>query len=182
MTILNWVIDVKNQKIILIGVIILLVLLLWKGCSDKAALESANLQANNNILALNDTVRVEKTKNGETQFIKNVLITDLKNLKDMNVDLYDEVKNQKNTIFYISQLTASIQDVLKKQSNGDKAVKDPGTGADMVSWNFDTIGTDWSRTLAGKSLFTVKLDSGKYTVTPQFSVLSNFNQNMKKNL
>lgn len=180
MNILSWLTDPKNQKKILIGIVAILILLLWKGCKDRAALESANLQAANNILALQDTVRTEKTKSGETQFVKNALITDLRNLKDMNIDLYNEVKNQRKAIFYISKLTASIMDTLKRQSSGDVASFDPGTGADQITWNFDTIGADWSRKLNGKSLFTVKLDStGKYTITPKFSVLDNFNQTMK---
>lgn len=180
MNILSWLTDSKNQKIVLIGIVVVLILFLWRGCQDRKALESANLQAANNLLAMQDTVRIEKTKNGEIQFVKDAFITDLKNLKDMNIDLYNEVKDQRKNIFYISQMTASIRDSLKRQSSGDKATFNPGTGFDQISWNFDTLGTDWSRTLNGKSLFTVKLDSiGKYTVTPKYSVLDNFNQTMK---
>lgn len=180
MNILTWLIDPKNRTKILIGIIVILCLLVWKGCNDKNRLEAENLQTKNNLLAMKDTVRIEKTKSGEIQFVKDALIADMKSLKEMNLELYNEVKNQKKTIFYIAQMTASIRDSLKSQSSGDKAGKDPSTGADMLVWNFDTTGTDWSRKLNGKSLFTVKYDtSGKYTITPKFSVLENFEQKMK---
>ena len=49
-----------------------------------------------------------------------------------------------------------------------------------VKPDFDTTGVDWSRKLNGKSMFTLKYDtSGKYTVTPQYSSLSQFEQTMK---
>lgn len=176
----SWITDSKNQKTVLIGIVAILILLLWRGCQDRKALESANLQAVNNLLALQDTVRIEKNKNGDIQYVKNAFITDLKDLKDMNIDLYNEVRAQQKTIFFISQMTASIRDSLKRKSSGDKASFNSTTGFDQISWNFDTIGTDWSRTLNGKSLFTVKMDSlGKYTVAPQYSILDNFNQTMK---
>jgi hypothetical protein len=178
MNILTWI--SKNEKLIFLSIIVVLCLFLYKGCLDKAHLESTNLQATNNILAMNDSVRIEKTKNGELQFVKSALVTDMKNLKDMNIELYNEVKNQKKAIFYISQMTSVIKDDIKKQSNDDIAYKDPSTGADIIKWNFDTINDNWSRILNGKSYFTVKYDtSGKYTVKPSYSVIDTLKQTMK---
>lgn len=174
----EWI-KANSTKILVIAVAIL-IFLMWQTCQSNADLKVRLQQSENNVIALKDTVRIEKTKSGEVQYIKSALVSDLEQLKNLNLELYNEVKNQKKQIFYIAKMTASLQDTLKRYSSGDVATKDHGTGADQIVWNFDTTGVDWERKINGKSLFTVKVDStGKYVITPKGSQLENFTQKFK---
>ena len=125
------------------------------------------------MIALQDTLRTEKTKNGETQFIKSALISDIETLKQLNSDLYKEVKNQKTQVFYLSKMTAEIRDKVKGISTGGEHQYDPVSGKDIITWNFDTIGTNWSRKLNGFTSFQVSSDCNGYKITPIKSQLDN---------
>lgn len=162
----------STAEIILLGALIVFIFLFTKGCKDREYLESQLKMERNNLVAMKDTVRAEKTKSGKLQFVKSVFMSDLKNLKALNENLFNEVKDQKQKVFYISQITAKIADDVKKISNDSGTHGyDPVTGNDNVTWNFDTSGVDWSRKLSGKTQFKITSSCSGYKVEPKGSFL-----------
>jgi hypothetical protein len=72
-------------------------------------LEISEAIKDNNIKALNDTVRVEENKLGQIQYSKQALIADNTNLSSLNKKLGDEVKNQKGQILFLSSSQAGLK-------------------------------------------------------------------------
>ena len=84
--------DTKIQRNLLIGLVIILILLM-RSCSTP---ESDVTSLRQNVRALNDSIRTYKDRNGQLVFQKGALISDIKGLKDLNEDLYKEIKNLKD--------------------------------------------------------------------------------------
>lgn len=172
-SIFKWVFSPTGQRVILFSALVIFVLFFLKGCNDKARLEAELRMANNNIVALNDTVRIEKTRSGELQYVKTTLIADMKTLKDLNSDLYKEVKDQKSQVYYLSKITAEINDRIGGWNPGGEHTYDPVTGNDAIDWKFDTTGTNWSRSIAGTTSFKITSSCNGYKVDPVGSRLGN---------
>lgn len=66
-----------------------------------------------NIKALNDTVRVTKTKNGELEFNRLTLIAENGELEKLNLALAEEVKKTKGKVVYIQGTKVIIHDTIK---------------------------------------------------------------------
>lgn len=58
--------------------------------------------------ALTDSIEYAKTKNGELEASKSVLVADNKTLKELNKNLSDELKKEKGTVVYINQTETVI--------------------------------------------------------------------------
>ena len=73
--------------------------------------DSANTKKiyESNINTLTDSIKITKNKANEIQFEKNVLISDVKGLKSLNITLYDEVKLQNSKVVSLSKVNASIR-------------------------------------------------------------------------
>jgi hypothetical protein len=171
----KWIKDPNNQRVIFFLALVVFILLFLKGCNDKEKLEAELRMKENNLIALQDTVRVEKTKNGELQYVKTTLMADMNSLKELNKDLYDEVKNQKSQVYYISKITAEIRDKVNGFTPGGDHEYDPVTGNDNVTWKFDTTGTNWSRTISGNTSFKVTSSCTGYKIEPKGSMLTDVN-------
>jgi hypothetical protein len=173
----GWIKNPRNQTVIMLIAITVLVILFLRGCDETERLKAEIRMKDNNIIALNDTVRTEKTKSGEMQQVKTILMADMKELRDLNRNLYDEVKDQRNKVFYISKITAQLNDKLKNWNPTGDHVYDPVTGTDNISWNFDTTGTGWGRRTSGRTSFKVTSSCSGYTISPQGSYLENLSYN-----
>ena len=55
-----------------------------------------------NLIALNDTVNIVKKKNGEIEASKAILISSIRDLKELNRSLYDKVKSQDGKIISLN--------------------------------------------------------------------------------
>jgi len=172
-----WIKDPKNQSVSMLVSMIILASLFFKGCDENSKLRIEISIRDNNIIALEDTVRTEKTRNGEMQQVKTILMADVKNLKDLNEDLHKEVKNQKSKVFYISKIAAQLNDKLKNFSPPGEHIYDPVTGFDDISWNFDTVGNDWGRKISGKTSFKVTSTCDGYTIDPQDNTIESLSYN-----
>jgi hypothetical protein len=173
----NWVRDSRNQTAVMFIGIVVLVILFFRGCSEEERLRAELRMKENNIIALKDTVRTEKTRSGEMQQVKTILMADMKDLRDLNKNLYDEVKDQKGKVYYISQITAKLNDKLKNWTPGGEYIYDSVSGTDIISWNFDTSGNDWGRKISGRTSFKIASTCSGYTVTPRSSYLENLSYN-----
>lgn len=173
----EWVKEPKNWKVLTFMSVALLVILNLKSCEENRRLQAEIRLKENNLIALRDTVRQEKLKNGDIQQVKVALLSDLKDLKELNSDLFDEVKKQKTQVFYLSKLTAELSDKVGGMSSGDSHHFDPVSGKDVLTWNFDTTGSNWSRSLNGFTAFSILSDCNGYRITPGTSFLENLTYN-----
>ena len=106
-------IDLNLNSIMMIALIIM-TLLLFRECNSNENLKLQNAVDKQNQLALTDSVRIIKNRLGEEISVKNVLITDKKNLMDLNKDLAGELKKIEGKVLYISTEVARI----KNQESG----------------------------------------------------------------
>jgi len=91
--------EIKLTNTVIIGVLIGIILLLVKCNGDKISkLKQQNLKQQNNIEVLNDSVKSYYTKNGNLIHERGVLISNKKELKELNNELYEEVKELEKTI------------------------------------------------------------------------------------
>ena len=171
----NWIKSPAGQRVLLFISMSAIFLFFFQTCAKNRRLEEELQKKSNNIVALQDTVRIERTRSGELQQVKTVLIIDIKELKAINAELYKEVKDQNQKVYYISKLTTELADKLKNWSPGGEHTFNPVTGTDDISWSFDTIGIDWSRKLSGKTSFKVTSDCDGYKIEPKGSFLENIN-------
>ena len=120
-------------RVIMLGAIIILAILLLQQCGAARNAKTDLAMANQNIFALNDTIRLATNRANELQYEKGVLITTEKGLKDLNQELYNELKKQGDDI-------AFLQKIVGRLSTPKPPGPLPGTGG--VSGNpCDSTGT-----------------------------------------
>lgn len=107
MNIINWV---KNNPGKTLAVIVLVLILLnMYQCKHNQIAQKKLEVAEQNILALNDTLRETKNKQGEVEFNKLALLTDkVSNLEKLNADLAHSIKNIKGNVSTIIKGEAKI--------------------------------------------------------------------------
>jgi len=89
---------VKNN-IILLGVILVLILFSLRQCRQTRIAEKKFQVAEQNISALNDTIRLVKTKDDKPEYNKLAFLVDkVSNLEKLSQDLAQEVKNTKGKV------------------------------------------------------------------------------------
>lgn len=99
---------------ILIVAVLALGLMQWNSCNRNARLKKELAVATHNINAANDTIRLERNKNGDTMSVKLAFLTDkLSNLEKLNEDLYAEVKNIKGKVSTIIKTDVQVREVEK---------------------------------------------------------------------
>lgn len=106
----------KNNRTlgIAIGVAAASLLLNLKQCSSAKDLKKEIAVANQNIKALNDTVRLTKDRQGRDEFDKLALLTDkVSKLEDLNQSLYAEVKAVKGKVSSIIAADVKVKEVEK---------------------------------------------------------------------
>jgi len=132
----KWLSDIKNQRNVLLVAIIVLILLM-RGCGTSGSEVNTLKQ---NVFALNDSLRVYKTKNGLLIYEKGALISETKTLKDLNKDLAEAVKYLKDHPVVIIKPEIRIVEVPKYIPI---YVKDPVKNADgsitrTLEWAYDS--------------------------------------------
>jgi len=166
--------DIKKIKLnhaLMIGFMIMLLLFL-RQCSITDSLKDALMVSTQNQKALNDSVRTTTNKLGEQVFLKNTLIAEGNQLKELNRDLYNEVKNLKGDVKMISTAAASIKSDPVYITN---IVTEYPDGMIDIAWGYDTIFSKGnSRRLAGISKIqydsTKVLDKGTTITTDELSM------------
>lgn len=109
---------VKNPTFSMGIIIIVLIMLLFKQCGDKRAIEK---NANQNYHAMNDSIKKYKNKAGEMTFEKAMYQMTEKDLEKYKPELYKELKKNKGTQFitkteYVYRDTGSTKFVVSKLS------------------------------------------------------------------
>lgn len=175
----SFVTNSKNLSLVFFVLMCVAIGLVVIECSRNSKLKKELNSSESNVIALTDTVRIEKTKNGELEYIKTTMIGDIKNIKQMNEVLYDEIQNQKEKVYYISQMTTKINDKTSQWSNTGSYNYNPVTGMNEISWNFDTTGVDWSRKINGKTIFKTTSTCSGYSISNMTSLLTNSDYSFK---
>lgn len=124
---------------ILIGIFIILFI---GTCGKNSSLKEESLRKDQNILALSDTIKTERFKNGSIQVSIAGYIGNAKELKEYNKDLAKQIKDQKgkvvtlnNIIFYLKQDTADLRKYIDELLTN---FKDPEQVNDST-WNVDWV-------------------------------------------
>ena len=159
-----------------VGVILLAILALLLGYTINRNYElTSNISIKEqNIKALNDSVRVEKNKVGQLEYSKGVLIAEKGNLSSINKKLAEELEKTKGKVSEITNYDVEINPTIDGPVITKKdSVYKINEGEYVINWNFDTIynKNNW-RYLDGTTTFIVK--SGEtIEIHPKFSQINN---------
>jgi hypothetical protein len=151
------IISAKKQRTVIIIVIILLLMGTGFFFNSYAGIRADLAISQQNEAALSDSVRVEVTKNGELEASKQVLVTDRRNLKNLNEDLAEELKETKGKVSEITKLIGQIKrDTVYIQNTLITYVDKDSNVIYGLSWEHDTIYSEGNeRHLAGVSKFKI---------------------------
>ena len=144
----------RNTLLLLVIIMGIILLISFKSCTNANNQIKINEQ---NIKALNDSVRYNKNKVGDLEASKNVLITEKKGLGDLNNDLATELKKEVGKVYELNKFILSL-----KNKPGDTVwmvntlIKYPN-GEYGLAWTHDTLYTGYNgRSIAGVSKFRIK--------------------------
>lgn len=163
-------ITTKKQRNILVVVILLLILASSIFLNHYNNVKTQLKMSDQNNKALADSVRVGNAKNGDLIYSKNVLISDKRNLKNLNTKLSDELKNYEGRISELNRIIANIQsDTVYLETELIKYVGyDKNTFG--LGWEYDTIySLNNSRYISGVSKFQVDTNG---VITPLNTIIS----------
>lgn len=162
-----------------ITIIILIIVLIFtsKSCNN-AKLESE--MAKQNIAALQDNLRVEKNKSGETQYLKLSLLSSIDNLKSLNKDLYEEVKKMDGKVLAMSKTVISMKGTLEGIPQDRSSDKPIALKNDTLTTNFSFVdsGKTWSRKISGKSVVLMKNITDSTYARPLYDIIDEDKMNL----
>ena len=149
-------------------VLIILFLFLGVTCSNLNELKRKNNIHEQNIDALKDTIRKEKTKSGSLQISVSGYIAKERELKDLNRDLYNEIKDQKGRVISLNTVVIKLnldKNELEKHINYLESVMGKPIHTNdstyIIPWtmkyDWDTINYDYYE---GKTQVGVKVKPG----------------------
>jgi hypothetical protein len=98
-----------RSKTFLVIVVVVIVLGFGRSCAKVRDLERQNNIKEQNIIALKDTVRMERTKSGTLQASVAGFISSEKSLKKLNADLYKEVQDQKGSVISLNKIVFQLK-------------------------------------------------------------------------
>ena len=157
-----------NSRVFLYIIVISAFLFIANTCSS---LRNEKIDGNikdQNIIALNDSIKIVKLKNGEIEVSKAILILSEKELKETNKKLYDDVKYQKgsvislnNIVFQLKQDKNQLQDHINfLESKMGKPIQ-LSDSSYLIPW---TLRYDWDSinydALKGQTLVNLSIKSG----------------------
>lgn len=165
------ILSAKKQRNILLIILLLLLFGAWFGYNKYSNMKVDLAISEQNAAALSDSVRVEKAKNDDLVYSKNILVTDKKNLEDLNADLAEELANHKGKIRELQKIIAQIEsDTVYIPTEVVIYLNDDSTKTYGLSWEHDTTYSENNfRQLAGVSKFD--LDSNG-VITPLETVIT----------
>jgi len=100
------VISSKTFAYVILGVILFFA---FRTCNSEKDAIAEKVKTEQNLLAMNDTVKIYKNKYNETVAEKTVLILSEKELKSANSELYDKVKQQEGSILSLNMSVIGLK-------------------------------------------------------------------------
>lgn len=166
--------NAKRQRNILIVIILILLAGVGLAFNKISNLNTDLAIAEQNEKALNDSVRVMENRLGDVEYAKNILISEKKDLKNLNKNLAEELKKEKGKVFELTEYIANISNT-NPDGSVDTVYVDNylvvyADGDYGLEWEHDTIyDANNERHLAGISKFNVD-SSG--LVTPLETIIT----------
>jgi hypothetical protein len=153
----RWLLDSKNQVILLILLLLGMGIYTNKKLNEINDLSNDNIRLTHNILALSDTIRTRVTESGLLVAEKSALQMDKELLSVVNNELYkriEELQTQvtslQNTVIRVK--TDTIYDI-------PTAAKYLGSSRFLLQWSDSQKGNWGQRTISGENRFTVLGDT-----------------------
>jgi hypothetical protein len=157
---MNWAFikNIRLSEILAIGFVIFFLLFLQQ-CNQTSELKQDLRIAGQNQLALNDSIRTIKNKWGEEISLKNVLVGNQKELRELNSSLADELKRLKGDVLYVQRMVGKIKSDTIWVTN---TITEYPDGTKRLTWEYDTTYNENNgRLLAGYSQFAIDTVNGK---------------------
>lgn len=156
-----------NSKIFLMAIALLGFVLFLNTCQDNKELQREKIKTEQNIEAMTDSLTITKKKNGELETSVSVFIATEKELKDLNGDLYTDIKEQNGEVITLSNTIISLKqneaDLKSKIDSLKKIISDPtkiGKDTYELAWSLPYIYDDDNSDLfEGKTIVKVSGDS-----------------------
>jgi len=157
---------------IIIIIFLLIIVFSLQRCNNQKTVENNILKQNEK--ALLDTVRISKNKFGQSEYSKNILVGDIKDLKRLNKGLYSEIVKEQGKVSEITKYSVFLRN--KKQDTifiPSTLIKYP-EGVYGLKWDVDTTyNSENSRKLSGESKFKLNFDKYTFNVTPLTTIITN---------
>jgi hypothetical protein len=151
-----------NLNTIFVVTIAILAFLLLKQCNKVQDLKLENKVGVQNIIALNDSIRIVKNKWDEEITLKNTYITSGKELENINKNLSDKIKKLEGDVLYASNIISSIKTDTIFIEN--EVIRYPD-GTNQLSWSYNKdYGNGNSRFLDGNSRFSIDLSDSTFSI------------------
>jgi hypothetical protein len=160
-------------------ILILIIVLIFTSKSCQNAKFESEI-AKQNIVALQDTLRVEKNKNGENQYLKLSLLSNIDDLKNLNKSLYEEVQKIDGKVLAMSKTIVTIKGTLENVPQ-DRTSDSPITLKNdtlTANYKYQDSGKTWNRSIVGKSVLLMKNVTDSTYAQPLYDVLSEDRMNL----
>ena len=155
---INSIKNLRLTEILSIGFVIVLLLFLQQ-CNRTSELKQDLRIAGQNQLALNDSIRTVKNKWGEEISLKNVLVGNQKELKDLNIDLANELKRLEGDVIYLQRMVGKIEGDTIWITN---TITEYPDGTKRLTWAYDTTYNENNgRSIEGYSQFVIDSINGR---------------------
>jgi len=160
----SWFKTPLGKRTLLLIVTFIVASLFLRQCNLADKYQREKTQYEQNASYLKDSLIITKNKVGELEYTRSVFATDLKELKDQNKSLYDDVKKQYGMVVYISKITGNLRDSISilagKVGTGNINSGTNPDGSKFINFSNDTtysIGNE--RHVAGKVDFRLNKDT-----------------------
>lgn len=160
-------------------IIILIIVLIFTSKSCKNAKFESEI-AKQNIAAIQDQLRIEKNKNGENQYLKLSLLSDIDNLKNLNKSLFEEVQKIDGKVLAMSKTMISIKGTLENLPQDKSGNKPILLKNDTLTSDFKFVekGKSWERRILGKSVLLMKNVTDSTYAQPLYDILTEDRMNL----
>ena len=135
---------------------------LWT-CNKNSDLDFEKKKNTNNIVALNDSIRLYKDKSKDPGWKKTAYIGEQQEIQKWNIELYNELLKQGNNVANLQKIVASINNESSNRNNTNTTFIDAHNGKKIYvksDWNHDTIYNAWNWRKVSGSINMV-IDSNK---------------------
>jgi hypothetical protein len=142
MKFLKGVLKFINSKIFGYILIAVIAILLVGTCGRNSSIKEEVKRKDQNISALNDSLKIERLKNGDLQVSKNAYMADAKELRSYNIELSDVVKAQKGEVVTLNRIIFQLKQdsiELQKAYNELKSKFDEPEQVNDSTWNVDWL-------------------------------------------
>jgi len=131
--------DYKKTNRLLIVIMIGLILLTVLNCNKSSNLQVKNNITEQNLKALSDSLRVSENKVGDVEYSKNILVSEKKDLKNLNSDLANELSKEKGKVSQLTKYVISIKNNPKDTIKVPNYIAIYPNGVKGLKWDYEKV-------------------------------------------